>query len=42
MFEEQNYVATYHVQWGWRGLLRRCASSCKQTGEGLPSAVASA
>ncbi|EET79351.1 hypothetical protein CAMSH0001_1629 [Campylobacter showae RM3277] len=27
---------------GLVGFLRRCASSCKQTGAGLPSAVASA
>ncbi|EKU10229.1 hypothetical protein CSUNSWCD_1103 [Campylobacter showae CSUNSWCD] len=26
-------AATSHVQWGWWGFLRRCASSCKQTGE---------
>ena len=35
-------AATSHVQWGYRGFLRRCASSCKQTGAGLLLAVASA
>ena len=32
-------AATSHVQRGRWGFLRRCASSCKQTGEGLPLAV---
>ncbi|WP_157752386.1 hypothetical protein [Campylobacter rectus] len=32
---QQSYVATSHVQWGRWGFLRRCASSCKQTGAGL-------
>ena len=35
-------AATSHVQWGRWGFLRRCASNCKQTGAGLPLAVASA
>ena len=32
---QQSYVAASRVQWGWRGLLRRYASSCKQTGAAL-------
>ena len=32
---QQSHVAASRVQWGWRGILRRYASSCKQTGAGL-------
>jgi len=42
LLTEQSSVATSNVQWGWRGFLHRCASSCKQTGEGLSQTVTSA